>query len=209
MTLVLADPALRELVDRHRIEIVQLLAAAPDGRDEVRIFENGEMLAHGLPRHQRSGLGKPLAKLVQGLTIPRVEPIEKLSSAAVGQRPEHLVHVDNMQPFGCLSSRKSASERTARAPREPILPAPRRWGRSAWRRGPASSTTAACAAAAAPSRRWFRRADAARRCGEQGDAGGSARRRKAPSSPSRSISDRRRWDGRYAPCGRAIGGYAP
>src|SRR5262245_9947573 len=109
MALVLADPALRDLVDRHRIEIVQLLAAAPDGRDEVRALENGEMLAHGLPRHRRSGLGEPFAKLVQGLAVPRMEPIEKLPAAAVGQRPEHFVHGDNMQPFGCLSSASNTS----------------------------------------------------------------------------------------------------
>src|SRR5262245_49389665 len=150
MALVFADPPLRDLVDRHRIEIVQLLAAAPDGGDEVRPLENGEMLAHGLPRHRRSGLGEPLAKLVQGLTVPRVESIEKFPAAAVGQRPEHLIHGDNMQPFGCLSSRKSAPRRQARVLAGLILPEPRRWGRSAWRRGPAGSTTAACAAAAAP-----------------------------------------------------------
>src|SRR5262245_16838701 len=203
MALVFADPPFRDLVDRHRIEIVQLLAAAPDGRDEVRALENGEMLAHGLPRHRRSGLGEPLAKLVQGLAVPRVEPIEKFPAAAVGQRPEHLVHGDNMQPFGCLSSpcetrpwfptAFAAGGSGGVGAGALILPEPRRWGRSVWPRSRGDSTTAACAAAAAPSRRWFRRADAARRCGARADAGGSAHRRAAPSSPSRNISDRRRW----------------
>jgi hypothetical protein len=35
MTLVFANPALADLVDRHRIEIMQLLAPAPDYGNQV------------------------------------------------------------------------------------------------------------------------------------------------------------------------------
>src|SRR6478752_10786037 len=104
MALVFADPSLRKLVDRYRIEVVQLLAAAPDGRDEIGALQYGQMLAHRLPRHGRSRLGKARAKLVQGLAIVRIEPVEKLSAAGVRQGPEHIVHGDNMQPFDCLST---------------------------------------------------------------------------------------------------------
>src|SRR4051794_5749263 len=109
MALVLADPSLRDLVDRYRIKVVQLLAAAPDGRDEIGALQYGQMLGHRLPRHGRSRLGKARTKLVQGLAIVRVEPVEKLSAAGIRQGLEHIVHGDNRQPFGCLSTRMSAT----------------------------------------------------------------------------------------------------
>jgi hypothetical protein len=45
------DPPLADLVDRHRVEIVQLLAAVPQRGDEVGLFENDEVFCHRLPRH--------------------------------------------------------------------------------------------------------------------------------------------------------------
>ena len=42
-----------------------------------------------------------------------MEPIEKLSAARIGQRPEHVIHGRNMQPFGCLSSRFDPALRRA------------------------------------------------------------------------------------------------
>src|SRR5205085_12448428 len=62
------DPALADLVDRHRIEIVQLFAAVPERGDEVCLLEDSKMLGHGLPRH-----GQPLAQLVQGLAASHVK----------------------------------------------------------------------------------------------------------------------------------------
>jgi hypothetical protein len=35
------DPALADLVDGRGVEVVELLAATADGRDEVRRFEDG------------------------------------------------------------------------------------------------------------------------------------------------------------------------
>src|SRR4051794_28181053 len=92
MALVLADPSLCDLVDRYRIKVVQLLAAAPDGRDQIGALQYCQMLAHRLPRHGRSRLGEACTKLVQGLAIVRVEPIEKLSPAGIRQSLERIVH---------------------------------------------------------------------------------------------------------------------
>jgi hypothetical protein len=39
----------------------------------------------------------------------RVEAVEKLSAAGIRQGLEHIVHGDNMQPFGCLSTPMSAT----------------------------------------------------------------------------------------------------
>jgi hypothetical protein len=38
------------------------------------------------------------------LSVVGAQAIQQLSSAGIGQRFEHRIHVDNMQPFGCLSS---------------------------------------------------------------------------------------------------------
>src|SRR5688572_3601972 len=51
MAFVFANPALGDLVQRHRIEVMQLLAPAPDRGDEVRRFQNDEVFGHCLPRH--------------------------------------------------------------------------------------------------------------------------------------------------------------
>ena len=45
------DPALVDLVERHWIQVVELLAALADGRHEVGRLEDVEVLAHRLTRH--------------------------------------------------------------------------------------------------------------------------------------------------------------
>src|SRR6516165_1674676 len=122
--LVFPDPALGDLIDRNWIEVVQLLAAAPRRGDQIGALENGEVLAHRLPRHVEAR-----TQLAQGLAIVRAQPIKKLPAARVGQRLEHLIHGHNMQPFGCLSRAESFQARG-----RPTPPAPRRWGRSGRRR---------------------------------------------------------------------------
>jgi len=98
-TLEFADPAFANLMDRHGIEVVKLLAAAFDRRDQIRLLENGQVLAHCLPRH-----GKALAQLTKRLSIVGAQAIQQLPSARIGQRSEYSIHGDNMQPFGCISS---------------------------------------------------------------------------------------------------------
>ncbi len=93
------DPAFADLVDRHRIEVVQLLAAAPHGGDEIGVLQNGQMLAHRLPGHI-----EPRAELVKRLAVVGAQPVEQFPAARIGQRLEYLIHGDNMQPFSCLSS---------------------------------------------------------------------------------------------------------
>lgn len=51
MAFVFANPALVDLVQGHWIEVVQLLAPAPEDGDEFRLFQNDEMLGHRLPGH--------------------------------------------------------------------------------------------------------------------------------------------------------------
>jgi hypothetical protein len=51
MAFVLANPALEDLVNRHRIEVMQLFAPLPDGRDQVCRFQQAQVLRDRLPRH--------------------------------------------------------------------------------------------------------------------------------------------------------------
>lgn len=76
---VFGDPALGDLVQRHRIEEMQLLASAPDRGDEVRPFEEKQMLRHRLPGHVQMR-----TQFRQRLSVVRVQLIQQLSAARVG-----------------------------------------------------------------------------------------------------------------------------
>src|SRR4030095_8971046 len=95
-----SDPAFADLMDRNRIEIVQLLAAMPERGDEVGRFENPKVLCHRLPRH-----GEAVAEFIQRLSVFGVKPVEQRAPRRIGKRFEDLIHgVDNRQPKGCMSS---------------------------------------------------------------------------------------------------------
>ena len=104
--LELLDPPLADLMDRHRVEIMQLFTAVPERGDEVRVFENGKVLRHGLPRH-----GEAIAELVQGLAVSGMKPIQQRPPRSIGQRLEDFIHGrDNRQPNGCMSSETEIHE---------------------------------------------------------------------------------------------------
>src|SRR4249919_1742954 len=69
------DPAFADLMDRHRVQIMQLLAAMPERGDEVGLFENSKVLGHGLPRHR-----KAVAEFVQRLSVFGVKPVQQRAS---------------------------------------------------------------------------------------------------------------------------------
>ena len=79
---------------------MKLLSPAPRRGDQTCVFENREMFRNGLPRHVHV-----FAKLAQGLSIPRMEAVEELSTTWIGERPEDRVHAHkmNMQLYGCMS----------------------------------------------------------------------------------------------------------
>src|SRR5215470_19253667 len=85
--LELPDPAVVDLVNRNRVEVVELLAPAPRRRDEARVFEHVEVLRHGLPRHVH-----PVAELGQRETVAREHAIEQLPPPRIRERFEDLVH---------------------------------------------------------------------------------------------------------------------
>src|SRR5262249_37344471 len=85
---VAADPPLGELADRCRVEVMELLAAAADRRDQIGCFEDVEVLAHRLPRHLELA-----AELTQRLPVASVQRVEQAPPAGGGGRPEALVPI--------------------------------------------------------------------------------------------------------------------
>ena len=79
MAFIFANPALGDLVNRHWIEVMQLLAPAPDDGDQVRLFEENQVLRHRLPRHLQM-----LTQLRQRLSVVRVQLIQQLAAARIG-----------------------------------------------------------------------------------------------------------------------------
>ena len=88
MAFVFANPALVDLVQRHWIEIMQLLAPTPDDDDEIRRFQQKEVLGHRLPRHV-----EVLAQFTERLPVVLVQLIEQLSTTFVRQCFEHCIHL--------------------------------------------------------------------------------------------------------------------
>src|SRR5215467_8691987 len=99
--LELPYPTVGDGVDRHRIDEMQLLATLAFRRQQVSLFENGEMLRHRLARHFES-----LAHLAQRLAVLASEAVQEPTAARIRQRAEDsivVIHPPNMQPIGCLS----------------------------------------------------------------------------------------------------------
>jgi predicted transcriptional regulator len=97
------DPALGHLVDGHWVEVVKLLAAAPDGDHQRGLFQQLEVLGHGLAAHRQV-----FAKLGQRLPVVGVQSVEQQTASRTGECLENLVGIGshgfhNMQPFGCMS----------------------------------------------------------------------------------------------------------
>jgi len=101
VTLVLADPALVDVVNRDGVEEVELFATVPDGGDEVGVLEEIEVLGHGLARHV-----EVLAEGGEGLAVVLVQQIEQLATAGIGQGFENGVH-----DIGKIGNQKVACQR--------------------------------------------------------------------------------------------------
>ena len=87
MAFVFADPAFADLMQRHRIEEMQLLASAPDDDDQVRPLKDDQVLRHRLTRHLQV-----TAEFAERLAIALVQLIQQLSAALIGQRFEDCIH---------------------------------------------------------------------------------------------------------------------
>ena len=78
-SLELANPALVDFLQRHRIEEVQLLSPTPLHRYQVRRFEHGKVLGHPLPSHVRV-----LTEFAQRLAVVGLQTVHELPPPRVG-----------------------------------------------------------------------------------------------------------------------------
>jgi hypothetical protein len=94
-SLVLADPAIGNLVNGYGVEVVQFFAAAAERSDKAGFFQNAQVFRNSLARHLEI-----LAEIAQGLSVFRVKAIEQEAAAGVGQRFEYpiVMHSSIMQP---------------------------------------------------------------------------------------------------------------
>jgi hypothetical protein len=91
--LELADPALRDLVDGHWINKMELFATLALPGHETCPGKNPEVLCHGLSGHL-----KPLAEGAQRLAIVRMKSVQERPAAPIRQGSKHgvIVHATIM-----------------------------------------------------------------------------------------------------------------
>src|SRR5512146_2150170 len=83
-----AEPALVDVLQRHRIEEMELFPPAPDGGDQVGGLEDSQVLSDGLTGH----IQVP-AKVTERPSVVAIQEIEKLAPAGIGQRLEQEVGI--------------------------------------------------------------------------------------------------------------------
>ena len=84
----LVDPALGDLADRDRIQVVQLFPPPPDRHHQIGLFQERQVLGGTLPRHV-----DVLAQLAQGLAVVLAQPVEHPPAARIGKGLEHAVGI--------------------------------------------------------------------------------------------------------------------
>ena len=87
VALIFADPAFVNFVDRHGVQVMQLLAAAPNDGHQVGVFKQTQVFGHRLAGHVQLP-----AQFAEGLPALAVQYIEQLAAALIGQGFEHVVH---------------------------------------------------------------------------------------------------------------------
>src|SRR6266536_164030 len=105
---VFADPAVGDLVDGDGIEVVQLLAPAPECRHEIRFLQNSEMLGDRL-----AVMSRPLQSSVNVCRL-RARTLSsncRLTGSASARKTSSMPMQANMQLFGCLFRREMAALR--------------------------------------------------------------------------------------------------
>ena len=100
--LIFVDPTLGDLLKWDRVEVMQFLAAPPNGHNKVRFLQKGEMFCNGLACHL-----EVLAEFTQSLAIVIVQLVEQLSSAWIGEGLKDFIHSTLlMQLNSCMSSKR-------------------------------------------------------------------------------------------------------
>lgn len=97
--LELGEPALVDFLKRYRIEEVEFFAAPPHDRNEIRRLQNIQMLCDALARHIHV-----LAQLIQRAAIMRMQKIEQLAPARIGQGSEKRIRFVTLHSISQASS---------------------------------------------------------------------------------------------------------
>src|ERR1700730_16427909 len=85
--LVFLDPTFIDLVERNRIEVMQLFSPPADRRHQVGSLESREVL-----RDRLAGHVEVRAEVPQRLAVLRSEAVEQTPSCGTGERLENFVH---------------------------------------------------------------------------------------------------------------------
>jgi hypothetical protein len=81
--LKLTDPPFPDGMDGNGIQVMFFVASALQGRDQVRPFQDAEVLAHRLASHFQAR-----AEFAQALAVFRKQPVQKPAPFAMSQRFE-------------------------------------------------------------------------------------------------------------------------
>jgi hypothetical protein len=83
----LADPAVDNVSEWDRIEIVKLASSLPVNRDQIGFFQYSEMLRDPLTGH-----GEALAQIIQALSAFLKKAVEKQAARLIGKGLEDICH---------------------------------------------------------------------------------------------------------------------
>ena len=104
-------PAGRDLAQRRRVEVVELVPALATGPDQAGRLEHVEVLRDGLPRRPEAVFRcQPDAELEQGLAVAFGQLIEDRPTGGIRQRLEHVSHATMIgkQPLACQFATRSS-----------------------------------------------------------------------------------------------------
>ena len=91
MHLILSEstyPAIDNLVQWNRIEIMQLASAFLYANHEIGLLEDSQMLAHRLPAHIQL-----FAEFIETLPIPLAQFVEKMTPTLIGEGFEYIAEM--------------------------------------------------------------------------------------------------------------------
>jgi hypothetical protein len=113
-------PTFNDLLQRSRVQVVELVPPVPLCHHESRSFQHVKVLRDRLPRRPQPVFHRQSrANLEQSLTVPLGQLVQNCPSRGVGQSFEHVTQSkDNRQATACLSraGSKPLSRRAVASP---------------------------------------------------------------------------------------------
>ena len=85
---------------------MQFVSSAPNNGHEIRVLQQPQVFRHRLPRHIHAH-----AKLAQRLPVIRLQTVQQFPAGRIGQRFEHLVHIQLYATFWLHVNKKISASR--------------------------------------------------------------------------------------------------